>query len=208
MTNVAEYGLTEVAAPASEPLTTAEGKKHLEIDSSVTAHDTFIASLITATRIYAERYTNRALINTTFDLFLDQFPPGDETILLPRAPLSSVTSVTYVDGDGASQTWSSSAYDVSASREPGRVRLAYSENYPATRDQADAVTVRFVGGYGATASSVPQPIKQAMLLLLGHWFENRESVVVGTIAAPAPLAATALLDSYTFGDWLLNYARR
>lgn len=198
------YGLTLVTAPTAEPLTVGEAKKHVELAESDTTHDATLAALLKAARQCVENRTNRQLVTATWDLKLDAFPLSGP-ILLPYAPVASVTSITYVDSAGDSQTWASSNYVVSTSREPCEVRLAYSKSFPVTRVQPDAVTVRFVAGYG-DPEDVPAAIKQAMLLLLGHWFENREAVVTGTIATELPQSAEALLTQYLYGDEFTDYA--
>ena len=183
------YGLTVHAAPEAEPLATAEAKKHCNIDFS--EDDTYIDTLIKAARIHCEMYLRRALVNTTFDLTLDCFPC---VIQPPRSPLVSVTSITYLDTNGTSTVLATSEYSVDTKREPGRIYPAYGKAWPSVQSIENAITVRFVAGYGATAASVPQTIRHAMLLLVGHWYENRESVVVGTITAELPFAVEALLS--------------
>lgn len=39
-------------------------------------------------------------------------------------------------------------------------------------------------------------VKAAMLLLIGHWYENRESVAIGDTAVAIPFAVEALLQPY------------
>lgn len=179
-------------APTTEPLTVAEGRAHLRVDDS-SDNDT-IDALITTTRERVEEELGRALITQTWTLTLDRFPHGP--IELPRPPLQSVTSITYIDSDGASQTWGSSLYRVDTAAQPGRITPAYGESYPTTRDVTGAVTVTFVAGYGAAAADVPRPIRQAMLLLLGHAYAHREIVVAGTIVSPIPQSMDWLLDPY------------
>lgn len=144
-----------------------------------TTADPELLSWLTAARQHVETFTHRALITQTWDLSLDGFPESD-WLCLPMAPLVSVTSVTYVDANGVTQTWSASLYTVDAPTgphaRPGRLAPAFGQCFPVTRDQPNAVTVRFVAGYGA-ASSVPGPIKSAMKLLIGHWWLNREAGV-------------------------------
>lgn len=199
-----DYSLAVVTAPTAEPVTTAEAKLHCRVDHP--DEDTYIGSLITAARVYSEQYTGRAFVNTTFDMKIDSFPgggycpwdeyaPWPDTIYIPRPLLQSVTSITYTDTDGTSQTFSSSLYSVDTSSLPGRITLAYGESYPATRQIHHAVTIRFVGGYGSAASNVPQTIKQAVLLLVGHWYENRETSVTGTMHGPVLHAVDNLLWS-------------
>ena len=185
-----------VTAPASEPITTAVAKVHLRVDSST--DDTLIDTLCASAREYVEVATGRKMISQTWDLKMDAFP-CDDAIVLPFPPVTSVTSVSYVDTNGDTQTWSSSLYttDLPAGNHaaPARIVPAYQQVYPQTRDVVNAVTVRFVCGF-ANAASVPGGLLAAMKLLIGHWYANRESVVVGTIATSVPQSADALLWQY------------
>lgn len=177
-------GLSITEPAATEPLTLVEAKAHLRVDS--TDEDALISSLITAATEYAQGATNRRLIDTAFAYTLDSFP-STGVIVLPETPLIAVQSITYVDTNGDTQTWSNSLYDVKTDTLLGTVRPAYGEDFPSTREQQDAVTVSFTAGY-ADASSVPEAIKSGMKLMIGHLYEQRESYVVGTIIAGVPSA--------------------
>lgn len=184
-----------VTAPTVEPLTATEAKLHLKIDS--TTDDDLISSLIIAARQYAETVTSRALITQTWDIKYDEFPREiDEAIVLPKAPIASITSVTYLDTSNVSQTWNSSNYltDLPSGSWAGfgRIRPGYQVTWPATYPVLNAVTVRIVCGYGV-ASAVPDGIKAAMKLLIGHWYSNREAAVVGTTTEELPMAVNSLL---------------
>lgn len=187
--------LSLATAPSVEPMLKAEAKAYLRVDSANTDEDTLVDSLIIAARQQAETYTGRALITQTWDLVLDRFPSGDRPIDVPLPPLQSVTSITYLDTNGTSQTLSSANYIVDTKNEPGRIALAVGESWPDTQaDRINAVTVRFVAGYGA-AAAVPEGIKTAMKLLIAHWFENREPVAagVGFSSTPMPMSVEMLL---------------
>lgn len=190
------YGLTLVTPPAEEPFDLAAAKLHLREDD--TGQDSIVSALITAARSYCESFLNRALITQTWDLTLDCFPytyrPGVDSnaIMVPRAPLQSVTSITYLDTNGTSQTLASTEYIVDPKQEPGRIVPAHGKSWPSAQDRVNAVVVRFVAGYGA-AAAVPEKIKAAMKLLIGHWYENREGVVTGTITTEIPMAVESLL---------------
>ncbi len=192
--------LTLVTAPAAEPVSLEEAKLHLRVDSD--ADDDLVATLIEAARNNVEAHTSRALVNQTWDLKLDTFPPS-HIFELPRPPLSSVTSITYVDIDGVEQTWASADYTVQANAGPysmpGTVALAYGASYPTHRSQPDAVTVRFVAGYGADGSSVPAAIRQAVLLLIGEMYARREVAIAGTIISRIPFGVDSLLASFRAG---------
>lgn len=200
------YGLALASAAASEPLTLAEAKKQVELATQDTAHDEHLLRLIAAARKYAEEFTGRAIVTQTWDLFLDAWPLGrhDSSIYLPKSPLQSVTWVKYYDGDGVQQTWSLANYVVRTSREPGCVSLAYGISWPTFRYQPDAINVRYVAGYGAR-TSVPEALKAAMLLMVGHWFQFREEVLSGSNATQVPFAAHALLEQFRVGDEFMAY---
>lgn len=176
-----------VTAPAVEPISTTDAKTHLR--ETATGQDTRIAVAIESARMAVEAWTGRALITRTLDLKLPGFP---REIVLPYAPLASATQVThvkYVDTDGAEQTLVlDTDYRVLAPSGPqcshGRIILQYNETWPSTRAQPDAVRVRWVAGYATSATgSIPGALKDAMLLLIGDSFENREAQVAGTSMA-------------------------
>ena len=185
-------GLSLSSGPSVEPVTTAEAKTHLRVDTS--DDDTYIAALITAARIYVEKAQRRALISQTWAWTLDEFPSGLTPLEPPHAPLQSVTSIAYTDADGDSQTWASSGYDVDTTSFVGRIVPGYGESYPGTRDEIDAVTVTYVAGYGAASTDVPDTTIHAIKLMVAHWHENREPVISGTIIAPVPMTAEALIN--------------
>lgn len=184
-----------VTAPTVEPVTVAEVKAQCRIDSS--SEDALLAIYIQAAREYAETFTRRAFCTQTLRGWLDVWPPDDKPwIYLPNPPLASVSSITYVDSAGVTQTWSSSNYVVDGNTTTtARIGLAYGASFPTLRSGLqNAITVNWSAGYGA-AAAVPAAIKQALLLIVAHWFENRESVVIGSIATNVPMAANSLLSS-------------
>jgi uncharacterized phiE125 gp8 family phage protein len=161
-----------------------------------------LARLITAAREYVEQHTNRQTTVATWELTLDRWPSG-HIIRLPRPPLASVTSLKYYDADNVQQTWSSSNYLVRTSHEPGQVHKYNTVTWPTVKDRPDAIAVRYVAG--VAQASVSQRIKAAILLLVGHWFENREAVVIGTIATEIPVAVQSLLEQLRVGDEFVEY---
>tara|TARA_S200002703_G_scaffold61685_1_gene53591 strand:- start:11860 stop:12450 length:591 start_codon:yes stop_codon:yes gene_type:complete len=173
----------------SEPITLTEAKDQLRETGST--EDTFINTLIKTARQFAEDKTGRALITQTWKATLDNGSlPTDSIIELPRPPLQSVTAVTYVDSDGATQTLSTDNYTVDTLSEPGRIMF---EDMPTIKSTINALTVEYVAGYTDT-SEVPSGIKQGILILVEHWFDFREAVVAGTITSKIPISADDLLD--------------
>lgn len=195
-----------VTAATAEPVLATEAKAHLRETATNASIASVIANQITTAREVGEEYTGRAFMRQTWDAKLDAFPTDadgcDAPILLPKPPLQSVTSITYVNATGGSSTLTATAYRVDITSEPGRITPAYNSYWPAAREVSGAVTVRFVCGYATSAtatagkaSAVPRRIKQAMLLHVGDQYENRENTLVGTIAEEMPLGAKALYNS-------------
>ena len=192
--------LSLVAAPTVQPLTLDETKAHLRVDT--TDEDALIDRLIAAAVADidgADGWLNRAIMTQTWDLSLDGFPnAGKRQIRVPLPPLQSVSSITYIDTEGATQTLATSVYDVFGigGSQPAQIAEAHGESWPSTRQQPDAVTVRFVAGYGGAAADVPQDIRHALLLIIGHWYARREETITGTIITKVPMAAGALLGKH------------
>ncbi len=172
------WSLEESTAPASEPLMVPDLKEWLRVEQDELDDDLLLANLITAARKHFTEITNRAFVNTTYKLRLDKFP--FEPIKLPVSPLSSVTSVTYLDTDGNSQTWAAGEYDVDIYDFVGSVRPSENESYPATQNVIQSVTVEFVAGYGADATSVPLDIITALKIFIAGLYEHREPFLAGT----------------------------
>ncbi len=188
---ILSYSHAVTSEPAVEPVTVEAAKRNCDADDNYRDED--FARWIAAARRKVEADTRRALITQTHVLKLDAFPVGD-WIDLPQPPLSSVTSVQYVDTGGTSQTFASSKYTVDTARTPGAILLAYAETWPTPRPQRNAVTVTYVAGYGANGTAVPEPLIDAVLILVKHRFENPELASFGSMAE-LPMAYSDLVCS-------------
>jgi uncharacterized phiE125 gp8 family phage protein len=197
--------LTVVTAATSEPVSLAEMRVHLRVID--TAEDDLISSLITTARQYIEDQTQLAIATQTYRLTLDGFPLADISdytradgfyyssavpITLPRSPVSSVSSITYVDTAGTTQTLSSSLYRVATDSLPGRVAPAYNQTWPWTQDVIESVKVTFVAGY----TTAPKTLTAAIKLLVGHLYQHREPTVTGTIVADLPFSIQSLINNH------------
>ncbi|MES2789966.1 MAG: head-tail connector protein [Planctomycetota bacterium] len=190
----------QVVTPASGLiLTTAEAKAQIVVEHS--ADDAYIDGLIAAAQRLIETKLSRQLLPATLRLHRDRFPCGsDRTIWLRRPPVQSVESVKYVASDGTLTTLDPSAYIVDEFFTPPRIVRANGASWPAARVGPQAVQVTFVAGY-VNAAAVPATIKQAALLLIDHWYENRSAVAFGTIASDLPQGVEALLSAESWGGW-------
>lgn len=205
------YRLSIVTSPASEPVSLDEAKLHLRVD--FTNDDLLIAGWIASARLLCESYLSQAFVETTYEVSYDCFPISGNyltrastvntlglppsfyvreagAIHLPRSPLIAVDSITYRDRSGATQILSSDSYRA-ISGVPGCIVPAANAFWPVTSAAPDAVTITFRAGY----DTIPPTIKSAMLLLIGHWFENRSAVLTGSIATTLPWTVQRLLDA-------------
>jgi uncharacterized phiE125 gp8 family phage protein len=175
--------LNLVTAATKEPVSLADAKGHLRVD--ITDEDTYIAGLVTAVRENLERMYTTAFITQTWDWYLDAFPASE--FYLPIWPIQSVTSIKYTDEDDNESTYSSANYRVDTIGKPGRVTLKSTASWPSdTLKESNAVVVRFVAGYGDNAADAPGPVKQAIKLLVGDLYENREEKVIAAGISSIP----------------------
>ena len=190
--------LTRQTPPSVEPVTVAEAKAHLRVDTS--NDDAYIGTLITAAREWCEQYLDRTLIHTQWAMRLDRFPPDSlQPIDLPRPPVvasgtATAVSVTFTSEVGSTATLTTAQYRVQRFETPGRVTTVYGGTWPASREDNDAVVIQWWAGYGASGTSVPAAIKNAILMYVHELYEKRGN-------AEPPAAVRALLDSQKWGSY-------
>jgi uncharacterized phiE125 gp8 family phage protein len=181
-----------IEEPDVEPITVTEAKAHIRVTH--TDDDTYIGTLISVARQYIEERTGRALINQTLqETWHDRFPTYFE---LARSPLTFISVIMYIDEDGVTQTLAIDQYKIAAYSDPMVIVPEYDITWPSTRRTTDAVTVRYIAGYGSTAASVPFPIRQAILMLVADMYVNRETIITGTIVSQREFAVDALCGPY------------
>jgi uncharacterized phiE125 gp8 family phage protein len=208
--------LTLITPPASEPVLLADAKNHLRVDTDQTADDSLITMLIAAARRYAESYTGRAFITQTWRATRDGFPgfpisglpyagiaaytpdqPPSVEITLAYGPVQSITSVSYQDMTGAWITMPVTDYVFDASGLRPRLAPAYGKSWPVTLPQIGSVRIDYVAGYGTAAATVPEGIRQWILLRINTMYENREEVaILGRGKVEALPFVDGLLDPY------------
>lgn len=206
----------ELTQPAVEPVSIGQAKAHMRVDFD--DDDDLIAGYITAARQYCERAMQRSIFNRSMLLTLDYFPLVSEcvnganqyayvssyirslSILAPKPGLVSVESITYLDGQNNSMTLSPSAYVLDTVSEPGRIMPAPGTYWPYQNQYLPGqVQVTYTSGTygdGVEVDTCPATIKQAILLLVGHWYQNREAVAEKSLTN-LPLAVESLLAGET-----------
>lgn len=147
------------------------------VSSNTNIEDDLLNALITTAREYCETFTGRALATQTLELIMDDFP-ACEHIELPKSPIQSITSIKYKASNGTEYTWASTNYIINADVMPGLITPIYNGYFPVfTPYPTGAVRIRYIAGHSSEGTPIPKAIKQALLILVGHWYENRELVV-------------------------------
>jgi len=181
---------TLITAATQEPVTLAEAKLHLNEDRS--EKDTLITKLITRARRLAEHKTGRAFAPQTWELVLDAFP---EAFMLLPAPITAITSVKYIDSAGVEQTLDPAGYQLDKDSAPGYLVPAYGTAWPAQRQQANAVRVRYTCGYAINDAQL-DAVTQWMLLAIGVWYRHAEATTSESLNELPRTYVDGLLDEY------------
>lgn len=184
----------------------SELKHQINLPSTATDDDTWIASAVSAARSLLERSVpgGLAIRLQTKQLVLNKFPSSEYgEIELPFSPLvssSSEITITYYDGNNSSTTLATSDYRLINPGNGYRAKLypAIDKTWPVSKSRQDAVTIEFSCG-STNSSNVPPTIKHAMNMLVTHWYENRSALVVGTITKEIELGLETLLMANGYG---------
>lgn len=189
-----------ITPPATTPISRAELKTHLRVDT--TAEDDYIDTVILAATDYFEQRSWRQLITATYGLYLDEFPT--DYIEFPKAPLQSITSVVYEDTNGSTQTWSSSLYEVDVKADVGRLRPIDGESFPGTDTVYNAVTITFNAGYGDADTDVPDLVRSTIKLIGAYFYENRQNILTtGSVSEiPVPMALGHLINQFSLREFV------
>lgn len=180
-----------ITAPQELPLTIVEVRDNMRV--TITAEDSIVLRLIRVACGHAEYISERRLITQTREWCIDEWPC--EPMKMPDAPLQSIVSVKYLDSNGDLQTLDPTTYQVNIKTDPGLIALGKNKTWPSIQsDVFNPITIRYTCGYGASVK-VPEEIKQAMHLMIGHWFENR-SDSSDTEVFEVPMASRALLRQF------------
>ena len=197
--------LTRQTGPVVEPVTLSEAKAHLRVDGNES--DSEITAMISAAREWCEQYLDRTLIYTQWVMRFDRFPDeSTQDIELPRPPMvtagtATAMSLTFTYENGTTATYGTGSYRVDRNATPGAVKTLYGQTWPPHLQDDNAISVTWWAGYGSSGQSVPAAIRHAMLMLVGFWYENRSTVLVGSISKQLEFAVESLLSSQKWGNY-------
>lgn len=181
------------SGPSVEPVSFDEAKRHCRVDGD--AEDILLSSLILAARLHVERSLDLALISQSWSLFLDRWPDAP-FVELPLGPLISVDAVRLYSPSDSFVTIDPGLFAVdTVSRRP-RLARHEGQSWPLPGRNVNGIEIAFTAGYGTAADDVPMPVRLAIKMLVAHWFEAREPVLLGETADPVPATVASLIAPY------------
>lgn len=169
-----------VNAPLVSPITLPEVKFQLRIEHD--EDDALITRLIDVATAFADvkGVLGKAMITQTWADWMGPNPTQSVQLLL--GPVQSVNAVKYYDVDGNLQTDTLANYNLFGLPSRKIVEPKSGFNWPVTQDRDDAIQIEYVIGYGDDSSDVPRTVRHALMLMVGHWYENREQTQMDQLA--------------------------
>lgn len=184
----------KITSPPSAIVSVDDMKKHMNIFHD--DDDVLIGTMIlSATSLIDGKngITGRSIGSQTWELYLDEFPSGNDDILIPLAPLQSISSIMYRDAiTNTNKTLSDAEYSVDNVSEPARVSALTA--WPNTKKINNAVKITFISGY----VDIPSALKHAVKLLVAHFYTNRSNLTDSKMVE-MPFGVSSLL--LPFRNW-------
>jgi len=166
-----QHALSRVIAPSALPITLAEVKAQMRVEHE--DDDVIIQRLIEAAVAFVDvqNVLGKAMITQTWAQWMG---PTQGIVLLMLGQVQSVTAIKYYDVDGVLQTATLSDFNIFGTSTKTTVSPKNGASWPVAQQREDAIKIEYVIGYGDTSADVPQTIRQALMMLVAHWYENRE----------------------------------
>ena len=190
--------LLRIDDSAVEPISLDEAKAHLRLDTD--DDDALVSSLITAARVHIEQVLGHITVEQTWVEVRDAWPaygPGvGGEVRLSLGPVRNLLEIRVVDPSGSAASIPASDYFTDVVSVPARIGLTDGAVWPQPGRAMNGIEIEFTAGYGLAAEDVPQPLRQAVLLLVAHWYEQREPVAVGSTMTELPHMVAGLVAPF------------
>lgn len=180
-------------APATTPVTLTEVKDQLRVEH--TDDDTLINRLISVAVAYTDVQgaLGHAMITQKWGQWVNSTPP--QTVKLLLGPLIAVTAVKYYDANGTLQTDTLSNYEIFGTEFSSTIGPKEGFAWPVTQDRPDAIRIEYTIGYGSATTDIPETLRHALMMLIGHWYDNRETTMMDELSS-VPYGFDALMDMH------------
>ncbi|GHA29351.1 hypothetical protein GCM10007989_26160 [Devosia pacifica] len=178
-----------LAGPAEEPVSLADAKAYLRVDT--TSEDALVQTLLLSARAHVEAATGKALLYQSWRLVLDDWPK-DRLVRLPVTPFATLTSIEAYDTDGVAHEIGLAQFLGAPERLVLPARIA---GMPSLRDR-HGLEIDYVAGFGDSPEDVPADLRQAILLLVAHWYAHRDAVIAAGSGAIVPPGIDRLFSPY------------
>lgn len=182
--------LRRITPATARPVMMAEARDHCR--GPAAEDDDVLAGFVQAALTMVGEMSGRVLAPETWAA---SFPYVCGDLKLPKAPVIEVVSITYFDAADVQRTATLADFYVFADEDSCVIRPKAGRAWPTTIKREDAVTVTFEAGY----ETIPDPLKTAVLMLVGHLYENREAATVGAVAVPVPFGVQEMVGLYRLG---------
>jgi uncharacterized phiE125 gp8 family phage protein len=167
-----QFSLVRVTAPTASPISLSAAKEQMRVESS--DDDAIIQRLIDSAVAFVDVQgaLGKAMITQTWGEWLS---PNPGTVYLTLGPVQSVSAIKYYDVDGALQTATLADFNVFGT--PNRINVSPKSGkaWPVTQTRDDAIKIEYIIGYGSTSASVPETVRHALMMLVAHWYDMRET---------------------------------
>ena len=180
-------------APAVTPVSLAEVRRQLRIEHE--DDDLLLVRLINVATAYTDVQgaLGHAMISQKWGQWVDSTPPASVKLIL--GPVLQVNAIKYYDTNGDLQTDTLNNYEVLGTSFATTVGPKEGFNWPVTQDRSDAIRIEYTIGYGETVADIPETIRHALMMLIGHWYENRETTMMDELSN-VPYGFDALMDMH------------
>ncbi len=176
--------------PQAEPLTLAEVRAHLRLDSG--EEDALLTALIRTAREHLERTTGLCLLRQTWRLYLDRWPP-DGVIQIGRTPVQAIEKILVFDGGGRARDVTAADSLLDGEARPARLWL---RDPPPPGRAMNGIEIDFIAGYGEAGADVPDTLKRAMLMHVAQMFAFRGAVCAENQPAGVPAGYERLVSPF------------
>lgn len=178
--------------PELEPISQAVAKSHLRV--SYDEDDNLISGLITSARLTVEAVTRSALITQSWSLILDEWGEG-RMLQLPLAPIVSLDAISLWNEAGEKNQIGMTFCHLGQGA-PAKLSLNRGQRWPTPLRDTDGICIDFTAGFGGDIGDVPAPLRQAILQLIAHWYENRGEASLSDLTMPVPASVGELVGPY------------